>query len=159
MTSYNYVLKITEPPIGKIRDKFIDFSMTGQNGCYSIGYKIENLTDDNIEIDWNRASLIIDGEAFRIHDGEMKGIDINKEQLTVRIPPHAFKKGVMVSGKNLRFIQNAGWMADCFFKNNLSIGKFITVRVPFLINGKSTDYQLKIQITDIKKVTENILLH
>ncbi|MBA4852028.1 hypothetical protein [Emticicia sp. BO119] len=151
---------MTEPRSGIISDKLIEFEIKEMPTCSRLIYKVKNLTDKSLFINWNRASVIIDGEAFRVYDGEMRGIDSNKEQLSMHIPANAFINSVLVSGRNLEYISRIGsWTSTCFFEGKKSIGKNIIIHFPLVYNNQTIDYHFKYEITGIQKKRENILLH
>lgn len=154
---YKYVSEVTEPVEGKIKTDSFEFESLGMLSCNSVGYKITNLTNSNIDIDWNRASLIIEGEAFRLHEGNMKGLDINKEQLFMRIPPKSFKKGVMISGREFKFVSGYGYQSDCLYKEKEAIGKTFSIRFPIIYNDIIKDYELKVKIKDMVKIKNPII--
>lgn len=156
---YLYTIKIVEPPSGKVENESFIFESSGFESCSSVSYKITNKTNENIDVDWNRASFIVNGEAFRVYDGKSRISDSNKEQLMTRVPPNSFVTGVMISGKDFKYNVNTGWAAQCFFEKNDAVGQKVIVRVPVLVNGKSQDYPFTIEITNIVKVKQNILFN
>jgi len=162
-TTYKPIINFSKPVTGtQYEDESFVFSLGEAFSCSRLNYKIQNKTTTNLEIDWNRASFVLgDGEAFRIYEGEMKGIDKNKEQLFQIIPPSAFKKGVIVSGKGLSYSEYAGWTADCFFNGNPKSfkGKTMKLAIPIKINNDFKTFNFELIISEVKASKENMLLH
>ena len=162
MTSTSPLIEFSKPTSGKVvENEVFKFEISMATGCSNISYKLENKLDKNLEIDWNRASFIVEGEAFRVYEGNMKGIDSNKEQLNLLIPSKAFKRGVIVSGKNMVYSSSLGWTGSCFLDGPTKslVGKSFLMRQPVKIDGNFKDYEFEIKVIDIIKLKQNILLN
>jgi len=160
MVSYNPYVSFDNPISDKFSNQMFDFELGESYSCSKLKYRFNNKSDSDIEINWNKASFIVDGEAFRIFEGAMRGSDSNMEQLPQLIPSKTFKQGSIVSGKNLGFNSTVGWTAECFLdsKDKDLKGKTFKMRLPINIEGESRTQEFDLIISDVVKKQSNILL-
>lgn len=69
----------------------------------TIGFTIENKTEDGIKIDWDEVSLSLGAKTYRVVHSETGAAKVREVQPPSTIPPHATLKDFIVPAGNVYF--------------------------------------------------------
>jgi hypothetical protein len=155
-----YYIKMIKPVISAdqtYQDAFIHIQFSGLG---DVRFKLQNKTNNVIEIEWSRASYIdFDNEAHRvIHEG-IRFIERDKAPPPTVIPAKASVSDVVIPTDYVHYDSDRGWQIRKAIESNLSNynGKAFGVLLPIRIKSTLKNYHFVFRIEKDEALTAKLI--
>jgi len=128
----------------------------------AIRFQLQNVSETNISIEWNKAAISINGRYTPIrHSSNLYGDTISSENIS--LPPLAYIRDIAIPRENVYF-NGIRWIEEDLFpttdRNDPEIREFIQKSVghrvglvlPVVVGSESIKYEFDFQIESVKRI-------
>lgn len=132
-----------------------------------IEFSLYNKLNKPLKVDWQSASVVIAGEAFRVAHIGTRYFKRNEEQIPTTVPPGATIKDELLPTDNVYYREGdfGGWKEEPLFPVKARkidmlkhlVGTSLDVYIPIIVGNRTHDYLFKFVITDVYRVKKVIV--